>query len=709
MPSDACLGLGWLVVLLPSSRARDRQQDGCRGARVVKPGRRARGGDPARIRRDAERHERAGRLQEAASLYAELLRHQATSADVENRLGDIVDRLGQTRQALVHWANAATAYEKDGFFARAIAALGKVVRRDPAAVDARMQLARLYARQGQVPEAKSHYRTLVEEATRQRNRRGAIAALEGILVVDPDDMEARLHVVPLYREAQQTATATAVCVTAVDQLRRAGRLKEAGPFVAMGLQMEPGSARLRQARAEMQLADGRADLAVPVLEELRLAAPDDEQLAAALGEAYLAQGRTSAAEALFRALPQQGPDAEGRALRVVEALLREGEASRAYERLLPLVETALAAGDAAGAVALVERFLARQPAHSPALSKLASIHHARGAIPALISTYARLADAHINEGRAELARGVLEVLASLAAATFPEAVPADRRSEQADVEDAERRAAEEIRSATALVITAGTGMGVDSGLPDYRDAPSFASAYPAYRELGLQFEDLAEPSWFTKDPALAWGFYGSRLEAVRSAPLHDGFATLAKWARSAADGAFVVTTSVDGLFHRAGFEEGRTVQCYGSLDWLQCTRSCGVGLFSSARTRVSVDAATLRAREPFPPCPSCGALARPNILMFGDFDWDTSRLAEQEDRFRAWLETVAKRRGRRVVIVECGDSVSLSPTRLTAVKLMAALDARLVRLNRLDAGVPEGGIGITLELAEAFRRLAAGV
>lgn len=33
---------------------------------------------------------------------------------------------------------------------------------------------------------------------------------------------------------------------------------------------------------------------------------------------------------------------------------------------------------------------------------------------------------------------------------------------------------------------------------------------------------------------------------------------------------------------------------------------------------MGVDSATMRARAPLPACPTCGALARPHILMFGD-------------------------------------------------------------------------------------------
>src|SRR5216683_1899871 len=89
--------------------------------------------------------------------------------------------------------------------------------------------------------------------------------------------------------------------------------------------------------------------------------------------------------------------------------------------------------------------------------------------------------------------------------------------------------AQSIASAHALLIGAGAGMGVDSGLPDFRGDQGFWKAYPPYAKLGLRFSDLANPSWFASDPTLAWGFYGHRLELYRSTAPHDGFRILREW------------------------------------------------------------------------------------------------------------------------------------------------------------------------------------
>ncbi len=64
-----------------------------------------------------------------------------------------------------------------------------------------------------------------------------------------------------------------------------------------------------------------------------------------------------------------------------------------------------------------------------------------------------------------------------------------------------KRAADAIHGANAILIGAGAGMGVDSGLPDFRGNEGFWNAYPPFR--GKSFAEMANPQWFERDPALA--------------------------------------------------------------------------------------------------------------------------------------------------------------------------------------------------------------
>src|SRR5580698_4818950 len=95
------------------------------------------------------------------------------------------------------------------------------------------------------------------------------------------------------------------------------------------------------------------------------------------------------------------------------------------------------------------------------------------------------------------------------------------------IEEQYQAAARAVRSADALLIGAGAGMGVDSGLPDFRGPEGFWKAYPPFQ--GRRFSELSTPHWFQTDPPLAWGFFGHRLNLYRAAIPHDGFHILRSW------------------------------------------------------------------------------------------------------------------------------------------------------------------------------------
>lgn len=248
-----------------------------------------------------------------------------------------------------------------------------------------------------------------------------------------------------------------------------------------------------------------------------------------------------------------------------------------------------------------------------------------------------------------------------------------------------------IADAEALLVSAGAGMGVDSGLPDFRGSQGFWHAYPPYEKLGLDFYSLANPEWFAADPELAWGFYGHRLNLYSRTVPHPGFDLLRQWAASKAGGYFVFTSNVDGQFQKAGFHEERIHECHGSIFHLQCAAGCPGPVWPVGDRAVAVEEGTMRARPPLPDCPFCGRLARPNILMFGDWGWQPQRSREQALRLRDWLETTA---GKKLAIVECGAGTSVPSVRRMSEQLLGRPGTRLIRINAREADVPSGQVGL---------------
>ena len=267
-----------------------------------------------------------------------------------------------------------------------------------------------------------------------------------------------------------------------------------------------------------------------------------------------------------------------------------------------------------------------------------------------------------------------------------------------------RRAAAAVRSAEGLIIAAGAGMGVDSGLPDFRGDEGFWRAYPPAAKLGLSFADLANPKWFERDPALAWGFYGHRLGLYRQRAPHAGFDLLQRWAKARPQGCFVFTSNVDGHFQKAGFAEGRVVECHGSLQHFQCVKPCCEATWPAPAGAIEVDPTTLRAPGELPRCVRCGGLARPNVLMFEDTTWIPGRTTAQQLRFAAWLRLL--RRG-RFAVIELGAGTAVPTVRLTAERLAAAGQVPLIRINPHEAAEAANTLALAGGALRVLEELAA--
>lgn len=256
-----------------------------------------------------------------------------------------------------------------------------------------------------------------------------------------------------------------------------------------------------------------------------------------------------------------------------------------------------------------------------------------------------------------------------------------------DHESGLQGAAELIADADALIIAAGAGIGVDSGLPDFRGNEGFWRAYPALANANLSFTEIASPQNFEQDPSVAWGFYGHRLDLYRKTVPHAGFEILRRWGEGMLLGARVFTSNVDGQFQKAGFTEDLIHEYHGSIHHLQCMNGCDSSVWLADEFEPEVDAESCRLMNTPPNCPQCGALARPNVLMFNDWNWVSQRSNQQARVESKWLESLADNQA-RVVVVEIGAGTAIPSVRHFSHRISHEFGGCIVRINPTDSNVP---------------------
>jgi NAD-dependent SIR2 family protein deacetylase len=261
-----------------------------------------------------------------------------------------------------------------------------------------------------------------------------------------------------------------------------------------------------------------------------------------------------------------------------------------------------------------------------------------------------------------------------------------------------------VKDAEVFVITAGAGMGVDSGLPDFRGDRGFWKAYPAYARLGLPFVECANPQHFADDPSFGWGFYGHRTNLYRDTVPHEGFHIIRKWIERNSADCFVVTSNVDGQFQKAGYADDRILEVHGSIHWLQCQTPCRSTIWRNDEV-IMIDEASMRARPPLPRCPDCGEVSRPNILMFGDWSWLPDRTRIQEHAFDRFLTSNAER---RIAVIEMGAGSAIPTIRATSERIGWNFEhATVIRINPREPEIIAPHISMPCGALEGLRKIDA--
>jgi NAD-dependent deacetylase len=156
---------------------------------------------------------------------------------------------------------------------------------------------------------------------------------------------------------------------------------------------------------------------------------------------------------------------------------------------------------------------------------------------------------------------------------------------------------ERLRRAKRVTVITGAGVSAASGVPTFRG--------PAGLWRDFRPEQLATPDAFRRDPALVWEWYDWRRGLIAACAPNAAHEVIARWSRS--PGFTLITQNVDGLHERAG--TANVVRYHGSIWMLQCAGGCGAPDWEDRRVPIA----------PLPPhCPSCGALARPGVVWFGE-------------------------------------------------------------------------------------------
>jgi tetratricopeptide (TPR) repeat protein len=369
--------------------------------------------NPVKVKQEADKEEKAGRLDKAVGLYRQLLEDNPKDWNTINKIGDLYAKMNKNHEAAVEYAKVADFYAKDGFHLKAIAIWKKINKLDATALDPYLSLADLYAKQGLMMEAKSQYQIVVDEYLKRGKAKDAGDVLRKMAEIDPADLKIRSKLADLYTRDGNTKKAIEEMIAIADELNRKGHLAEAVQVLEKGLKIDSSSGKLRAELARAYIVQKNFGKAAEFLEDVLRAAPNDPQTLVQLGEAYLSSNRVDDAEKIFKRLVELNPDNPDTRVQMARLLIAKGKLDEAYEELLPLVDRFLERGEGERAASLLQQIVQKNPGHVKTLTKLVDVYRQGKNERAVAASYSQLTEAHIKSGELEQAVSILEMLISI--------------------------------------------------------------------------------------------------------------------------------------------------------------------------------------------------------------------------------------------------------------------------------------------------------
>jgi NAD-dependent SIR2 family protein deacetylase len=248
-------------------------------------------------------------------------------------------------------------------------------------------------------------------------------------------------------------------------------------------------------------------------------------------------------------------------------------------------------------------------------------------------------------------------------------------------------ASEWLADADRILIAAGAGLSAAAGF-DYGDEKRFAELFPALHQVG--FRRRYELIGYPLPPGHQWGFWAVHVTDIRfgaePSPLYGALRDLVG-SRS----HFVITSNVDQLFARNGFDPAVIFTPQGDYGLAQCLTPCTRDVWPSdqiiAQALEHYDPGT-GATSPagVPACPNCGGPVSINVYAgpwYINDHFEPGRHAAGK-----WLDQ--KRDGEKLAVVEIGAGFNTPGVIRWPVERIIEQDptVRLIRINPDHPEVP---------------------
>lgn len=249
--------------------------------------------------------------------------------------------------------------------------------------------------------------------------------------------------------------------------------------------------------------------------------------------------------------------------------------------------------------------------------------------------------------------------------------------------------AECIRKADRVLIGAGAGLSAAAGI-DYGDTQIFAKPFPQMvrKGFGCQYELIGYDDWSEKEE---WAYWTTHVNYVRfqfpPSPLYTTLLDIV-----ADKNYFIITTNVDAMFYKTGFDAEHIFTPQGDYARLQCVKPCTTETWPTKDVidkiipNIDQDEFIVKDSVLIPHCPRCGGRVFLNVHLDSGYNHEPYR--EQSYKYQKWMQEATNK---KLVILELGVGYN-SPRviRWPFERIVQRLPkVQFVRINEKNPEVPE--------------------
>ncbi len=335
--------------------------------------------DRSRVLQQAQLLASRGQYEAAIAEWKKLATETPADGTIHNTIGDLQLKRNASGEAASAFLQAASAFRAEGATLKAIAAFKKALKCDPSRYEVYRHLGDLNVERGLISSAVQDYLTLGKYYLKERRGKDALEIYKKIVLQDPSNLDAQQRVAELCVQENQQDEATKVYLQLGRERSAQGRYDEAKDAYLAVLRINPNDNEAGQFVESMKKGGTGAIKAVKPGSAAPVQKPSEPVDLLAEAVRRIDEKQYAGAEAILNQMLTREPGNPQVCQLLARLHLQRGDVQVALGEYRFLAGAALRAHDLALAESLIQEFLSADPNSVPLLELNGELHEEKGA------------------------------------------------------------------------------------------------------------------------------------------------------------------------------------------------------------------------------------------------------------------------------------------------------------------------------------------